>query len=142
MQHSERVNENCKAKNISIPLSAAKPIIPQKLQKGDQGYKKVRTCWVFGGLYNKNHRQAIVPAEKIHQGGNTMALSNIAGWNENTAGSACGASDKPAACGASEKPAACGAGDKPAEAPAACGAADKPEEKPAACGSACGAGDK
>lgn len=36
-----------------------------------------------------------------------MALSNIAGWNENTAGSACGASDKPAACGS-----ACGAGDK------------------------------
>ena len=71
-----------------------------------------------------------------------MALSNIAGWNENRAGSACGASDKPAACGASEKPAACGAGDKPAETPAACGAADKPEEKPAACGSACGAGDK
>lgn len=62
-----------------------------------------------------------------------MALSNIAGWNENTAGSACGASDKPAACGA---------GDKPAETSAACGAADKPEEKPAACGSACGAGDK
>jgi len=62
-----------------------------------------------------------------------MALSNIAGWNENTVGSACGASDKPAACGA---------GDKPAETPAACGAADKPEEKPAACGSACGAGDK
>lgn len=71
-----------------------------------------------------------------------MALSNNAGWNENTVGSACGASDKPAACGASEKPIACGAGDKPAEAPAACGAADKPEEKPAACGSACGAGDK
>ncbi len=62
-----------------------------------------------------------------------MALSNITGWNENTVGSACGASDKPAACGA---------GDKPAEAPATCGAADKPEEKPAACGSACGAGDK
>ena len=40
-----------------------------------------------------------------------MALSNIAGWNENTAGSA---------CGASEKPAACGAGDKPTEAPADC----------------------
>ncbi len=36
-----------------------------------------------------------------------MALANIAGWNENTAGSACGASDKPAACGS-----ACGAGDK------------------------------
>ncbi|MCR5011581.1 MAG: ACGX-repeat peptide [Lachnospiraceae bacterium] len=53
-----------------------------------------------------------------------MALSNIAGWNENMAGSACGA------------------GDKPAETPAACGASDKPEEKPAACGSACGAGDK
>ncbi|MBE5850901.1 MAG: ACGX-repeat peptide [Lachnospiraceae bacterium] len=62
-----------------------------------------------------------------------MALANIAGWNENTAGSA---------CGATEAPAACGAGDKPAEAPAACGASDKPEEKPAACGSACGAGDK
>lgn len=45
-----------------------------------------------------------------------MALSNLFGW----AGSACGASDKPAACGA----------------------ADKPEEKPAACGTACGAGDK
>ena len=53
-----------------------------------------------------------------------MALSNIAGWNENTVRSACGASDKPE------------------EKPAACGAVDKPEEKPAACGSACGAGDK
>ena len=71
-----------------------------------------------------------------------MALANIVRWNENTAGSACGASDRPAACGATETPVACGAGDKPAEAPAACGAADKPEEKSAACGSACGAGDK
>ncbi len=62
-----------------------------------------------------------------------MALSNIYGWNENTASSACGAADKPAACGAA---------DKPEEKPAACGAADKPEEKPAACGTACGAGDK
>ena len=53
-----------------------------------------------------------------------MALSNIADWNGNTAGSACGASDKPAACGT------------------ACGAGDKPEDKPAACGTACGAGDK
>ena len=34
----------------------------------------------------------------------TMALSNIAGWNENTAGSACGASDKPAACGCLKSP--------------------------------------
>ena len=49
-----------------------------------------------------------------------MALSNIAGWNENTAGSACGTSEKPSACGAS----------------------DKQEEKPAACGSACGASEK
>ena len=56
----------------------------------------------------------------------TMALSNLAGWTEDKAASACGA-----ACGASDKPAetpaACGAADKPAEAPAACGAADKPE---------------
>ena len=45
-----------------------------------------------------------------------MALSNIAGWNEDkNVGSACGS---------------------------ACGASDKPEEKPAACGSACGASDK
>jgi ACGX-repeat protein len=60
-----------------------------------------------------------------------MALTNIAGWNENEntqAVAACGASDKP-----EEKPAACGS---------ACGASDKPEEKPAACGSACGASDK
>ena len=49
-----------------------------------------------------------------------MALSNIADWNGNTAGSACGAFDKPAACGAG----------------------DKPEDKPAVCGTACGAGDK
>ena len=85
-----------------------------------------------------------MPAETklIKQEVRIMALLNIAGWNELAAGSACGASDKPAACGAVEKPAACGAGDKPAETPAACGAADKPEEKPAACGSACGAGDK
>ncbi|MDE6209238.1 MAG: ACGX-repeat peptide [Lachnospiraceae bacterium] len=57
-----------------------------------------------------------------------MALSNLAGWTEEKAASACGA--------------ACGASDKPTETPAACGADDKPEEKPAACGSACGAGDK
>lgn len=49
-----------------------------------------------------------------------MALSNLFGW----AGSACGASDKPAACST------------------ACGASGKLEEKPAACGTACGAGDK
>ena len=53
-----------------------------------------------------------------------MALSNLAGWTEEKAASACGASDKPA------------------ETSAACGASDKPEEKPAACGSACGAGNK
>ena len=60
-----------------------------------------------------------------------MALTNIAGWNEDenkqtsaACGSACGAADKPTACGT------------------ACGAADKPEEKPAACGTACGAADK
>ena len=46
-----------------------------------------------------------------------MALSNLAGWTEDKAASACGA--------------VCGASDKPAEIPAACGAADKPEEKPA-----------
>ena len=57
-----------------------------------------------------------------------MALSNLFGWNDQTAVSACGAGYKP------EKiPAACGS---------ACGAGDKPEETPAACGSACGAGDK
>ena len=70
-----------------------------------------------------------------------MALSNLAGWTENTAASACGAGDKPeekpAACGS-----ACGADDKPEEKPTACGCGDKPEEKSAACGSACGAGDK
>lgn len=48
-----------------------------------------------------------------------MALSNLFGWNnKESAGSACGASDKPAACGT-----ACGAGDKPEEKPAACGTA-------------------
>ena len=57
-----------------------------------------------------------------------MALSNLAGWNQEETAYACGS--------------ACGSSDKPAEAPAACGSADKPEEKPAACGSACGAGDK
>ena len=57
-----------------------------------------------------------------------MALSNLTGWNEESATSACGAGDKP-----EEKPAACGA---------ACGASDKPEEKPAACGAACGDSDK
>lgn len=44
-----------------------------------------------------------------------MALSNLAGWNENQTASACGTS---------------------------CGAGDKPAEKPASCGSACGVGDK
>ena len=43
-----------------------------------------------------------------------MALSNLAGWTEDKAASACGA--------------ACGAADKPAETPAACGAADKPAD--------------
>lgn len=57
-----------------------------------------------------------------------MALSNLTGWNEKSAVSACGADDRP-----EEKTAACGS---------ACGAGDKPEEKPAACGSACGASDK
>lgn len=59
-----------------------------------------------------------------------MSLSNLFGWNtKETAGSACGAADKPA-----ETPAACGAADKPAETPATCGAADAP--------TACGAADK
>ena len=113
---------------------------------------------VSGLCDNHDNRKAIGPTEINLTEVNIMALSNIAGWNENTVGSACGASDKAAACGASEKPAACSAdvqgtsssqsrseataGDKPAETPAAYGAADKPEEKPAACGSACGAGDK
>ena len=57
----------------------------------------------------------------ISQEETKMALSNLFGWNnKESAGSACGASDKPAACGAG----------------------DKPEEKPSACGTACGAGDK
>ena len=56
-----------------------------------------------------------------------MALTNLAGWNNKTAGvvasSACGSGDKlAAACGS-----ACGSGDK---------------VLPAACGSACGAEDK
>ncbi len=57
-----------------------------------------------------------------------MALTNLTGWNDQYAGSACGAGDKP-----EEKPSACGS---------ACGAGDQPDEKPSACGSACGAGDK
>lgn len=68
-----------------------------------------------------------------------MALSNIAGWNEDkrassACGTACGASDNSVSGGnTEEKPAACGS---------ACGASDKTEEKPAACGTACGASDK
>ena len=50
-----------------------------------------------------------------------MALSNLAGWNENQTASACGTS-----CGASEKNVSEG----------------NVEEKPASCGSACGAGNK
>lgn len=65
-----------------------------------------------------------------------MALSDLAGWTQDKAASACGT-----ACGASDKPEG-----KPAACGTACGAAGKPEEKPAekpaACGSACGAGDK
>lgn len=58
-----------------------------------------------------------------------MALSDIAGWNDDKkTGSAC-----TSACGASEKQAACGS---------ACGASDKPDEKQTACGTACGASDK
>ena len=75
---------------------------------------------VSGLCDNHDNSKAIGPTEINLTEVNIMALSNIAGWNENTAGSACGASDKPAACGA----------------------VDKPEEKPAACGTACGAGDK
>ena len=85
---------------------------------------------IFSLCDNDFNRKAIGPAEINLTEVNNMALSNIAGWNENMAVSACGASDKPAACGA---------GDKHTEAPAACGAGDKPEEKPAACGAACGA---
>lgn len=60
-----------------------------------------------------------------------MALSNLFAWNNqqrNSAGTACGAGDKP-----EKTPAVCGS---------ACGADDKPEKTPAACGSACGAGDR
>ena len=48
----------------------------------------------------------------------SMALSNLADWNQTKA-----SPEKGAACGT-----ACGSG--------------KPEKKPAACGSACGAGGK
>ena len=50
----------------------------------------------------------------------TMALSNIASWNDSKTASACGS--------------ACGSGDKAS----ACGTSDKAS----ACGSACGSGDK
>ena len=56
-----------------------------------------------------------------------MALSNLAGWNNEQ-------ETAPAA--------ACGVADEPKESGSACGASDKPEEKPSACGSACGAGDR
>lgn len=92
---------------------------------------------IFSLCDNDFNRKAIGPAEINLTEVNNMALSNIAGWNENITGSACGASDKPAACGAGDKPE-----EKPAACGSACGAGDKPEEKPAACGSACGAGDK
>ena len=66
-----------------------------------------------------------------------MALSNLAGWNENTTASACGSS-----CGANDKNSSEGTvEEKPAACGSSCGAGDK-EEKPASCGSACGAGDK
>ena len=58
-----------------------------------------------------------------------MALSNLYGWNDGKAASACGT-----ACGAADKPE-----EKPAACGTACGAGDKPESTPAACGSACGA---
>ena len=62
-----------------------------------------------------------------------MALSNIAGWNEDKqTGTACGT-----ACGASEQPAG-----KPAACGTACGASEQPAEKPAACGTACGASEQ
>lgn len=57
-----------------------------------------------------------------------MALSNLAGWTEDKAVSACGS-----ACGTSDKPE-----ETPASCGSACGAGDKPEET----NSACGAGDK
>ena len=62
-----------------------------------------------------------------------MALSNIAGWNEDKqTGTACGTE-----CGASEQPA-----EKPAACGTACGASEQPAEKPAACGTACGASEQ
>ena len=54
------------------------------------------------------------PKKLILQEVTKMALTNIAGWNEDEN---------------KQKSAACGT---------ACGAADKSEDKPAACGSACG----
>lgn len=116
------------------------PVKPQKSQKGNLGYKKVRTCEGERNSYNKSYRGQN-SSLNTYMEVTTMALSNLTGWNENNAGAACGS-----ACGAADKPteapAACGAADKLTEAPAACGAADKPAETPAACGSACGAGDR
>ena len=55
-----------------------------------------------------------------------MALSNLAGWAEDKAASACGA-----ACGASDKNSSKGTEEeKPAACGTACGAADKPAEAP------------
>ncbi len=97
------------------------------------GYKNVRIPIKLCVLVQLKNDDIIIVtghenALNTQKGGPFMALSNLAGWTEGNAASACGTS--------------CGASDKPAETPAACGSGDKPKEKPAACGSACGAGGK
>ena len=131
MQHSLFV----KSKTLHKFLGLSNPMPAQKSQKGDPVIKK---CVLVDGknisiIVNTESKKQ---SEQVYTEEKTMALSNLAEWNnkqETAPATACGASDKPAACGASDKPAACGS---------ACGASDKPAEKPTACGSACGAGDK
>ena len=102
-----------------------------------KSYKKVRIPIKKCVLARRKNIRTIIDtgSEKLpeHIKEDTkMALSNLAGWTQDKAASACGT-----ACGASDKPE-----EKPAACGTACGAGDKPEEKPAACGTACGAGDK
>ena len=113
----------------SKDAAAAIPARAQKLQKGNAGYKKVRTFQRREEPYNGTYRGQNGPLNTEMEVEMT-ALSNLFGWNRQVEAAPA------AACGT-----ACGAADKPAETPSACGAADKPAETPSACGSACGAGD-
>lgn len=64
-------------KNNRIKKSFKGIVNTQNLQKGNLGYKKVRTCELFKVPYNENHRAAKTSSEesKSHEGGNSHGIS-------------------------------------------------------------------